>query len=267
MKGSGGVARRSLFWSRLLGLLIAFAIASVLVFGGVKNLMGELSAVHEALAASQTELALAQHELAETEAQLANTQSDLSTTEEVLDSKSSALELARRHHVDKNRLIEALVNEQWDLKRALGEAAGALAHSNRELQASHNALVAVKAELERQLSQPQVSVIVTTERVMQTSQRERFAASQSRMFASGVDGMMFYEGREMLHEIESSTLYAERTQTIVTQTAPGHDVLECLSDSNARCARIVAAKTSSSRYEAYAYQSMYSSMATLLAAR
>ena len=28
----------------------------------------------------------------------------------------------------------------------------------------------------------------------------------------------------MLHEVESSALYAERTQTIVTQTAPGRDV-------------------------------------------
>ena len=35
--------RRSPFWSRLLGLLITFAIIAVLVFGGVKNLTSELA--------------------------------------------------------------------------------------------------------------------------------------------------------------------------------------------------------------------------------
>ena len=71
--------RKSLFWSRLLGLLIAFAIVAVLVAGGVKNLTGELSAAYEALAASQYELGRSQQLLdtartkwAATESQLAN---------------------------------------------------------------------------------------------------------------------------------------------------------------------------------------------------
>ena len=264
MKQTGRVGRRSLFWSRLLGVLIAFAIAAVMVFGGVKNLLGELSAVHDELAASQSELAVTKHVLAETQNELANTQSDLSTSEEILDGKSRALELARRQHVAKNQLIQAMVNEQWELKRALGEATSELAGSNRQLTATANALRETEAALERHLSQPQISVITTSERVYQTSYSERFAASRVRMFAEGDGGMMFYDGQEMLHEVATSTLYAERTQTIVTQTAPGHDVLECLNDINARCGRIIAAQTSSAQYEAYAYQSMYSSSAAML---
>ena len=48
MKSTGRAAVKSVFWSRLLGLLIAFAIVAVLVFGGVKNLMSELAAAHQA---------------------------------------------------------------------------------------------------------------------------------------------------------------------------------------------------------------------------
>ena len=264
MKQTGSVGRRSLFWSRLLGTLIAFAIAAVMVFGGVKNLLGELSAVHEALAASQSELAVAKHELVDTQRELASTQSELSTTEEILASKSGALDLAQRQHVEKNRLIQAMVNEQWDLKRALGEAAGQLAQSNRQLRAAENALREVATELERQLSQPQISVITTSERIYQTSYSERFAASHVRMFAEGDGGMMFYDGQEMLREVETSTLYAERTQTIVTQTAPGRDVLECL---NAGCGMVLAAQYSAAQMQAYAYQAQYSSEETLLVDR
>lgn len=261
MKQTGRVGRRSLFWSRLLGTLIAFAIAAVMVFGGVKNLLGELSAVHEDLAASQSELAVAKYELAETQQELASTQSELSTTEEILASKSGALDLAQRQHVEKNRLIQAMVNEQWDLKRALGEAAGELAQSHRQLRAAENALRETAAELERQLSQPQISVITTSERVYQTSYSERFAASHVRMFAEGDGGMMFYDGQEMLHEVETSTLYAERTQTIVTQTAPGRDVLECLNDG---CAMVLAVQYSAAEMQAYAYESQYASMESLV---
>ena len=48
MKIREGTETKSHFWPRLLASLIAFAIVSVLVFGGVKNLMGELSSVYEA---------------------------------------------------------------------------------------------------------------------------------------------------------------------------------------------------------------------------
>ena len=84
MKRTQYLERKSLFWSRLLGLLIAFAIVSVLVFGGAKNLMGELSAVYEALAASQSELAITQYDLATTENDLAATQQELEDQSVVL---------------------------------------------------------------------------------------------------------------------------------------------------------------------------------------
>lgn len=264
MKQTGSVGRRSLFWSRLLGTLIAFAIAAVMVFGGVKNLLGELSAVHEALATSQSELAVAKYELADTRGELANAKSNLTLREQELSGAANALNRMGHNLADKNRLIQAMINEQWDLKRALGEAAGELARSHRQLTLTENALQETAAELERQLSQPQISVITTSERVYHTSYSERFAASHVRMFAEGDGGMMFYDGQEMLHEVETSTLYAERTQTIVTQTAPGRDVLECL---NAGCGMVLAAQYSAAQMQAYAYQAQYSSEETLLVDR
>ena len=240
MKRTAVLDRKSRFWSRLLGLLIVFAIISVLVFGGVKNLMGELSAVYEDLAASQSELAVTHHELAATQTELDSTQQELATTANKLDRQTlDYVGNVRQLNYSRN-LIVALANEKEQLKRSLSAVVSDLSKSHRQLHATDNALRAVEAELERQMSLPQVSVIVTTERLMQKSQRELFAASHVRMLAAGDDGMMFYEGQEMLHEVESSALYAERTQTIVTQTAPGRDVLECLNDASLNCSMVIA---------------------------
>ena len=257
MKTTRRVAARSPFWSRLLGLLIAFAIIAVLVFGGVNNLMGELSAVYQELGESQTALARAESRLSHLEMDVAAVESQLATTEKVLASKASALELSRRQHVEKNRLIQALAQEQWDLKRALGEAAGAVAQSNRELRATQNALRASQAELQRHLSQPKLSVVVTTERMMQSSYRERFAASQVKLYAEGAEGMVYFKGQQMMRDIQKQAQYAERTQVVITQTAPGHDVLRCLSDASLGCSRVIAAQASQKQM-AYAYQSHFS---------
>lgn len=259
MKGTGRARPKSLFWSRLLGLLIAFAIIAVLGFGGVKNLMGELSAVYDALAESQTALGVTQHELASTQAELADAKSDLSTAEEILAGQSNALEQLRHLNADKGRLIEALVNEQYDLKRALGEAAAEIGRSHQRLQAQGNALRAANAELARLQQQPKLSMVITTERVMQTHYRERFAASHVQFLASGDEGTLFFDGKTVEHEIEESAVYGERTQVVITQIAPGHDVLDCLNDASRGCARIIEARVSQ-QHMAYAYQAQFSSM-------
>ena len=92
MKSTGNGTRRSPFWSRLLGLLITFAIVAVLVFGGVKNLMGELSAAYDAFAASQMELAHTQSELAVAKNELGATQGTLATAQYALDIAQDKLE-------------------------------------------------------------------------------------------------------------------------------------------------------------------------------
>lgn len=271
MKGTGRSPRRSLFWSRLLGLLIAFAIIAVLGFGGVKNLMGELSAVYESLAASQSELAVTQHQLDQAQTELDATRQNLTAAHEdlhkmhnqlvakvhLLRQSEHALKVAGNH-------IRQLYADREDLQRGLSEAASELAHSNQQLQIQRDAVSAARAQLAQWQQQPKLSMVVTTERFMQTSYRERFAASHVQMLIAGDGSGMFYDGKTIQHEIEQSAVYAERTQMVITQTAPGHDVLECLNDSNARCARVIAAQTSSSLYEAYAYQSMYSSSAAML---
>lgn len=257
MKSTGRAAVKSVFWSRLLGLLIAFAIVAVLVFGGVKNLMSELAAAHQALGESQTELALTQRQLADTQDELATAQGDISTIKQIVASQSSALELSRRQHADKNQLIQAMANEQWELKRALNEAASYLAHKNRELRATQNALREKKAELDRYLSQPKLSMVVTTERMMQASYRESFAASQVKLYAEGDGGMLYFEGQAMQREVEKHAQYAERTQVVITQTAPGHDVLRCLNDASLGCGSVIAAQTSQTQM-AYAYRSHFS---------
>ena len=190
MKRTAVLDRKSRFWSRLLGLLIVFAIISVLVFGGVKNLMGELSAVYEDLAASQSELAVTHHELAATQTELDSTQQELAKTANKLDRQTvDYVGNVRQLNYSRN-LIVALANEKEQLKRSLSAVVSDLSKSHRQLHATDNALRAVEAELERQMSLPQVSVIVTTERLMQKSQRELFAASHVRMLAAGDDGMI-----------------------------------------------------------------------------
>ena len=268
MKATGNGTRRSPFWSRLLGLLITFAIVAVLVFGGVKNLMGELSAAYDAFAASQMELAHTQSELAVAKNELGATQGTLATAQYALDIAQDKLEgqtrALRRNGQDldqANDEIQVLTEERDDLKRGLHEAVSALAESDQTIEATDSALRTVEAELERYLQQPKLSVIVTTERQFAMSQRERFAASQVLMFVDSDAGTMFYDGREALHEFEQHMVYAERTQVVVTQTGPGQDVLECLNDG---CAMIVAAQSSAMRMETYAYQSQYVGMESLL---
>ena len=259
MKQERRVRGRSLFWSRLLGCLIAFAIIAVLGFGGVKNLMGELSAVYDALAESKSELAVTQHELASTQAELANANRDLSQAGQALVSQSNSLKKLRHLNADKGRLIDALVHEQWMLKNAMGEAARELANSQQQLQARDIALREAVAELERQRQQPKLSVVVTTERMLQTHYSERFAASHVQYLAKGDGGKVFFDGKTVEHEVEKSAVYGERTQVVITQTAPGHDVLDCLSDASKGCARIIEARVSQHQL-AYAYQAQFSGM-------
>ena len=257
MKEKQSVTRKSHFWSRLLGLLITFAIIIVMVFGGVKNLLVELSAVHEALAASQYELGMAQNELNTTARELDATQSELSD-------KSLALQQSARQLDDAGNLIVALVSEREHLKHRWGQSQSALAQRNQQLMATDDKLRAAEAELERHRQQPQWSMIVTTERQLNLSQRERYGASQVRMAIASDAGAMYYEGWEAQHEIEKHLSYAERTQVVWTKTAPGQDVLTCLEDEARGCATIVGVRVYAAQMEAYSYQSQYSSMALAL---
>ncbi len=264
MKQTGRVGRRSLFWSRLLGTLIAFAIIAVLVFGGVRNLMGELSAVYQALAESQSELAITQHELGDAQRELASAENVLDTTRQQLEVAENKLELQARLMQESARAldvasahIQKLRADREDLKRGLYEAARELAHRNRLLKTRDVALSAARAELQRIRQQPKLSLVVTSERMLQTHYRERFAASHVRFLASGDDGALFFEGKTVEHEVEKSAVYGERTQIVITQTAPGHDVLECLNDASKGCARIIEARVSQHQL-AYAYQSQFS---------
>ena len=273
MKLTGSVGTRSPFWSRILGLLISFAIVAVLVFGGAKNLMGELSEVYDALADSQTELALTQNELAATHNELAGTQNDLAATHNELDKSQRSVKIqnhllqqsAHAFDLASNR-IQRLTVEREDLKRGLREAANELATSNQQLMAADSAKRAAEAELERQLQQPQLSVVVTTERHFEMHQRESTAMSHVRMAFDGDAGTMYYEGMAAQHEMEQYTSYSERTQMVLTQTGPGEDVLECLNDRRRkrRCGMILATQSSAMQQVTYAYQSQYSSMQSLL---
>ena len=255
MKGKAVTKGKSVFWSRLLGLLIAFAIVAVMVVGGVKNLMGELSAVHEALAASQREHAVSQNELAQTQA--------------ALQDETLALQLSAQQLDTANSKIRALKNERDHVKDRWGKSLRVLQQRNQQLVLTDRELRAAQEELERLQQQPQLSMIVTTERQFQMSQRERFAASHTRMAVSSDAGAMFYEGKQALYEKEEYVSYSERTQVLITQTAPGQDVLECLNDANKRrrrrgtCGTIVAVQASAMSLETYAYQSQYSGMQML----
>ncbi len=273
MKHRQLVERKSLFWSRLLGLLIAFAIGAVLVFGGVNNLMGELSEVYSALAASQTELAVTQSKLGVTQNVLSATQNELAATHNELDASQRNLKVQSyrlqqsAHAIDlASNHIQRLTSEREDLKRGLREVTNELATSNQQLKATDDAKRAAEAELERQLQQPQLSVVVTTERQFEMHQRERSAISQVRMAFDGDAGTMYYEGMAAQHEMEQYVSYSERTQMVLTQTGPGQDVLECLNDRRRkrRCGMILAAQSSAMQRVSYAYQSQYSSMQTLL---
>ncbi|MCY4071830.1 MAG: hypothetical protein OXG60_11080 [Chloroflexi bacterium] len=250
MKGKDFPKTRSVFWSRLLGLLIAFAIITVMVVGGVKNLMTELSAVHEELTASQRELAVTQNKLAQTQAALENESRALQQSAQQLDAAYNK--------------IRALHNERDQIKARWGNSLRALQQRNQQLVVTDKELREAQKELERLQQAPQVSMIVTSERQFNLSQRELFAASLTRMAVASDAGAMFYEGRQALHEKEKHVSYAERTQVIITQTLPGHDVLTCLNNPNLGCGTIVAAGVQASQMQAYSYESQYSAMETLL---
>lgn len=264
MKRVGRVEGRSPFWSRLLGLLITFAIIAVLVFGGVKNLMSELSAANEALAASQYELGKTQNELASAQSELAASQSELSNV------KTAAGDLARavgqsQHQIARAKTrIVALHRAQNELKHRWANSMRALAQRNEQYLAADQALQATKAELERLRNQPQWSLIVTSERQMRQSYRERVAMSQARMFVEGDGGALYYEGMAAEREVEQYFSYGERTQVVLTTTAPGRDVLTCLNNPSLGCGAVVAAGYQAAQMQAYSYESQFSSAEMML---
>ena len=251
MKVNDFPRRRSVFWSRLLGLLIAFAIILVMLVGGVKNLMGELSAVHEALMATQIELVTAEHELAQTQA--------------ALEEESRALQIREQQLKAAGNTVLALTNERNQLKHRWGNTLRALHQRNHQVVAADQKLRETQRELQRLKDAPQVSMIVTSERQLHMSQREFFAMSHARMMFQSDAGTVYYEGMEAMHEIEKHVSYAERTQVVITQTLPGHDVLECLADPSKQCGAIVATQFRARQLEYHAYQSQYRSAQLLLA--
>ncbi|MCY4061775.1 MAG: hypothetical protein OXG53_05365 [Chloroflexi bacterium] len=251
------VERRSPFWSRLLGLLITFVIIAVLVFGGVKNLTSELSAAHEALAASQYELGKTRNALDNTRTQLVAAENELASTAAEVDRMGRKLEVGQQQLEAAGNQIVILNHAKDQLKQRWGYTLQALAQRNEQLIATDQALRATQMELQRLRNQPQWSVIVTSERQMQTAYRERFAASQVRMFVESDAGALYYSGQEALHEVEQYASYAERTQVILTTTAPGQDVLRCLNNASLGCGTVVAAQAQAMQMQAYAYQSQY----------
>ena len=258
------IERRSPFWSRLLGLLITFAIIAVLVFGGVKNLTSELNAAHEALAASQYELGKTQNALDNARTQLTATENALASASAEVDRMGRKLEVSQQQLEAAGSKIVILNHAKEQLKQRWGYTLQALAQRNEQLIATDHALRATQAELQRLRNQPQWSIIVTSERQMQQSYRERSAMSQARMMVEGDGGFMYYEGMAAQHEVEEYFGYSERTQVVLTTTAPGHDVLRCLNDASLGCGTIVAAQAQAVQMQAYAYESQYVSEEMLL---
>lgn len=261
MKNRPLVERRSLFWSRVLGLLIAFAIIAVLVAGGVKSLTGELSAAYEALAASQYELGKTQQLLDTARTKWAVTETELANAIAQVERTGRKLVATQQQLAAANQAGQALVRERDDLKRGLNDALYVISEADRALKARNAALQAAKAELEQIKQQPKLSVVMTSERKFAMSQREFMAASQTMIYAEGDGGMVYYQGAEALREFEQHVAYSERTQVVVTQTGPGDDVLRCLQDG---CALVLAARQSAMSMESYAYQSEYFSSEMLL---
>lgn len=251
------VERRSPFWSRLLGLLITFAIIAVLVFGGVKNLTSELNAAHEALAASQYELGKTRNALDYARTELVAVEHQLASAAAEVDRMGRKLEVGQQQLEAAGNQIVILNHAKDQLKQRWGYTLQALAQRNEQLIATDQALRATQMELQRLRNQPQWSVIVTNERQMQTAYRERFAASSVRMFVESDAGALYYSGQEALHEVEQYASYAERTQVILTTTAPGQDVLRCLNNASLGCGTVVAAQTQAMQMQAYAYESQY----------
>ena len=258
------IERRSPFWSRLLGLLITFVIIAVLVFGGVKNLTSELTAAQDALAASQYELGRTQNTLDNTRTQLTAVENALASASAEVDRMGRKLEANQQQLQAAGSKIVVLNHANDQLKQRWGYSLRALAQRNEQLIATDQALRATQMELQRLRNQPQWSIIVTSEREMQAAYRERMAASRVRMYAEGDGGMMFYDGREALREVEQYASYRERTQVILTTTAPGHDVLRCLNDASLGCGAVVAAQAQAVQMQAYSYESHFQSQEMLL---
>ena len=256
-----GTRKISLFWSRLLALLIAFTIIAVFAFGGAQKLMSELSHAYEALAASHYELGMTQNALDSARMQLTAAENALDGAAGEVDRIGRLLEHRNAQLEDANQTISALSQANSVLMHRWRHTLGALAERNRQYAAASHALRESESQLARYLQQPKLSMVVTSERVLKMSERSRAAASQVRLFAEGDGGMLYYEGLEAFHEMESHLYYAERTQVVLTQTGPGDDVLRCFSEG---CAMVLAAKSSATQMEAYAYQAQYSSAEMLL---
>ncbi|MDE2750055.1 MAG: hypothetical protein OXI34_13925 [Chloroflexota bacterium] len=264
MKRIGSVERRSPFWSRLLGLLITFAIIAVLVFGGVKNLTSELADAHEALAASQYELGKTRNALDNARTQLVATENALAGAAAEVDRMGRKLEVSEHQLEAANNNILVLNHAKDQLRHRWANSMRALAQRNEQYVAVDQALRATQAELARLRNQPQWSVIVTSQRQMQMAERERFAMSQARMYAEGDGGMLYYEGMAAEHEIEKYFSYGERTQVILTTTAPGMDVLTCLNNPSLGCGAVVSAGVQAMEMHAYSYESSFVSEEMLL---
>ena len=251
MKSTGNVRNRSRFWSRLLGVLITFVIVALLVFGGVQSLMGELADAYDALAASQAQTAYMKSNLDNTRVALAETQAERDYALMANEQQTVKLQMAGQALAEADAQIEAISAERDDLKRGLREAAQILAQTDRSYKAAVAEYRAAKAELERIKQQPKISVVMTTERQFAMSQRERFAASQTQLFAEGDGGRVYFASASAFHEKEQHLRYSERTQVVLTQTGPGDDVLRCLQEG---CAMILAAQQSQMQMQSYAYQ-------------
>ena len=264
MKSTTNVPRSSRFWSRLLGTLIAFAIVALLVYGGVSNLMSELSAAHDALAASQYELGRTQVALDNVRAELVVRDNALHRAATEVDRMGRRLEMSQQQLQSAQSHINTLQHAGNQLAQRWRHTVQELGLRTDQLAAKEQALLAKQAELDELQNRPQWSVIVTNERQMQQSYREYQAMSHARMFIEGDRGAMYYEGMVAERQVEQYASFAERTQVILTTTAPGQDVLRCLQNASLGCGTVVAAKAQAVQMGVYAYEAQFQSQEMLL---
>ncbi|MCY4466085.1 MAG: hypothetical protein OXE46_11155 [Chloroflexi bacterium] len=261
MKSTDNVRNRSRFWSRLLGVLITFAIVALLVFGGVQGLMSELTDAYDALTASRAETAYTKARLDNARVALVQMQSELDSVLRANEIQSRRIQVGDQALADAYAMVADLIVERDDLKRGLREAVQQLAHTDQSYKAAVANYREAKAELEQIQQQPKLSVVMTTERQFAMSQREQFAASQVKLFAEGDAGTIAYASAEAFASKEQHVSYSERSQVVLTQTGPGDDVLRCLRDG---CAMVLAAQQSQMRFESHAFQSQFVSSEMLM---
>ncbi len=254
MKSTGIVRNRSRFWPRLLGLIIACGIIALMVAGGVDKVMSEFSALHHALAASQMELHVTQDELA-------SARGELHKAQDTIDSQALTLQRSAQSLRFADAQINRLLEKKARLSNGFRQAVTALAERTEQLKVEERARQAAESALERYQQQPKLSVVMTTERQFEMSQRKRSAAAQTQLFAEGDGGRVYYASASAFHEKEQHLRYSERSQVVLTQTGPGDDVLRCLRDG---CAMILAAQQSAMQMESYAYQSQFVSSEMLM---